>query len=85
MKKAPFQQICSIFIIGPSVYETDRPASGGKFDKDTSSDTCLRNKKKICTYFIYVVGHGSLLYATMHHLSEALSFLNWIISRQGPL
>lgn len=59
-EKTPFSAISSIFISDPSCYNTDRPASWVKYHKNISSYTCLRNIKKICKYFIFVVGYGLL-------------------------
>lgn len=59
-KALNFPQSFYIFRNRPSVYITGGPAKLVKFDKGFSPDTCLRNLKKLCTYFIYVVGYESL-------------------------
>lgn len=63
MKKHHFPQSILIFLaMALSFYNTDGPANWVIFDKDISPDTCLRNLKEFCTYFIDVDGNGSLLY-----------------------
>lgn len=59
-EKAPFSAIGSIFSNDPSFYNTDGPPNRVKFDENISLDTYLKNMKKFCTHFIYLVGYGPL-------------------------
>lgn len=60
MRKVLFFVIGFIFSNDFSFYNIDGLVNRLKFDKNIFLDICLKNMKKFCMYFIYLVGYGLL-------------------------